>query len=187
MMELMPALQFGWLNGWLALALLVLVEGTLFLVFPRAVVARLFDRSGWSQKQRAFTVAGKLCALVCLALIALTPLKTGGPVFAIGILLVALGSIGLVKALFDFRDTPLDEPVTRGLYRASRHPQIVMATLVLLGACIAVGSWLALAALAAARLLEHLGIVAEEEVCLTRYGNSYRAYLDRVPRYFLFF
>jgi protein-S-isoprenylcysteine O-methyltransferase Ste14 len=29
--------------------------------------------------------------------------------------------------------------------------------------------------------------VAEEEVCLQSYGEAYRAYMKRVPRYFLFF
>jgi protein-S-isoprenylcysteine O-methyltransferase Ste14 len=186
-MELTPDLSFGWLNGWLALVLLSLTEGVLFLVFSKKVVARLFDRSGWSPKQKVFTIAGKLCALICLVLITLTPLKIGNLVFIIGAFLVALGLIGLVKALFDFKNTPLDEPVTRGLYRVSRHPQIVMASVVLLGACIAIGSWPALVMLVAARLLSHLGIVAEEEICLKQYGDAYRAYLKRVPRYFVFF
>jgi protein-S-isoprenylcysteine O-methyltransferase Ste14 len=186
-MEFFPYLRIGWLNGWLAVVLLGLTEGILFLAFPKLVVARLFDRSGWSQRQRALTVAGKLFALVCLILIALTPLKVGSLVFMIGAILVALGWMGLVKALFDFKNTSLDEPVTRGLYRLSRHPQIVMASFVLLGTCIAIGSWSALVLLVVARLLEHLGIVAEEEICLKQYGESYRAYLKRVPRYFVFF
>ena len=97
------------------------------------------------------------------------------------------GLIGLVKALFDFKNIPLDEPVTRGLYRVSRHPQIVMSSLVVLGACIAIGSWVSVFFLAAARLLEHFGILAEEQVCLKQYGEAYRAYLKRVPRYFVFF
>ncbi len=186
-MELIPDLGIGWLNGWLVLVLLGLTEGILFLTFPKKVVARLFDRSGWSKKQIAFTIAGKLCALVCLILIALTPVKVGSLVFIIGTLLIALGLIGFIKALFDFKKTPLDEPVTRGLYRVSRHPQIVMASVVLVGACIAIGSWSALVMLAAARLLSHLGIVAEEEICLKQYGDAYRTYLKRVPRYFGFF
>jgi protein-S-isoprenylcysteine O-methyltransferase Ste14 len=185
-MEVIPELKIGWLNGWIAIVLLGITDGVLFLVFPKAVVKRLWDRSGWSQQQQIYTIAGKLCALVCLALITLTPLKIGHPVFVLGTLLIALSLIGLVKALFDFKNTPLDEPVTRGLYRVSRHPQIVMASLVLLGACIAIGSWLALAFWVAARLLEHFGIVAEEEICLKQYGDTYRAYLQRVPRYFVF-
>jgi protein-S-isoprenylcysteine O-methyltransferase Ste14 len=186
-MELMPDLHIGWLNGWLVIALLGLTDVTLFLLFPKKVVKRLFNRSGWSQQQRAFTIAGKLCALICLILITLAPLKIGSLVFIIGSLLIVLGLIGLVKALFDFMNTPLNEPVTRGLYRISRHPQIVMSSLVLLGACIAIGSWLALVLLIVPRFMEHLGIVAEEEICLKQYGDAYHTYLKRVPRYFVFF
>ena len=186
-MEWWPNLEIGWLNGWIVLLLLVLTDGVLFLVFPKEVVTRLFDRSGWSQKQVLFTVIGKLCALGCLILIVFAPLKVGSAVFIIGSVVVALGLIGLVKALFDFKNTPVDEPVIRGIYRISRHPQIVMSSLVLLGACIAIGSWAALLLLIVARASSHFGILAEEEVCLNRYGDSYRAYLERVPRYFLFF
>ena len=186
-MELFPTLKIGWLNGWLVIVLLGLTDGILFLVFPKGVVRRLWDRSGWSQKQQVFTIAGKLCAFACLALLTFTPLKIGSPVFVVGVILILLGLAGLVKALFDFKITPLNEPVTRGLYRTSRHPQIVMSSLVLLGACIAIGSWLALAFWAVARLLEHFGIVAEEEICLEQYGDAYRIYLKRVPRYFVFF
>jgi len=185
--ELMPALRFGWLNGWIFLVLLVLTDGILFLVFPKKVVARLFDRSGWSDKQIAFTVLGKLCALLCLILIIFAPLKVGSFVFVIGAVVTAMGLIGLAKALFDFKNTPVDEPVTHGIYRVSRHPQIVMSSVVILGACIAIGSWAALLLLVAARVFSHLGILAEEEVCLKQYGDSYRTYMEQVPRYFVIF
>jgi protein-S-isoprenylcysteine O-methyltransferase Ste14 len=187
MMEPFPALSLGWLNGWIALALLVLVDGILFLTYPKPALARVWNRSGWSRKQAVFTVVGKLFALIFLVLIALTPLKIGAPVFYLGSVLAALGLAGLAKALIDFRDTPLGEPVDRGVYRISRHPQIVMSSAVLLGACIAVGSWTALIVFAAARFFSHWGLVAEEEICLKQYGNAYREYLQRVPRYFLFF
>ncbi|HQE93666.1 MAG TPA: methyltransferase [Anaerolineae bacterium] len=186
-MELFPELDLGWLNGWIFLALLSLTDGVCFLIFPKAVVKRLFDRSDWSQKQVVFTVIGKACALVCLFLLIFTPLKLGSAVLVIGAVVGALGLLGLAVALFNYRNTPFDQPVTQGLYRISRHPQIVMASAVLLGGGIAVGSWAVLATLAVARILNHFGILAEEEVCLQQYGDSYRAYLQRVPRYFVFF
>lgn len=186
-MELFPELKIGWLNGWLVIAALGLTDGVLFLVFPKGVVRRLWDRSGWSQKQRLFTIAGKLCALFYMGILIFTPLKIGTAVFIVGVILAASGLLGLIKALYDFRNTPLDEPVTRGLYRLSRHPQIVMSSVVLLGGCIATGSWVATVFWATARLLEHFGILAEEEVCLKQYGETYRNYLRQVPRYFLFY
>jgi protein-S-isoprenylcysteine O-methyltransferase Ste14 len=186
-MEWMPELKFGWLNGWIPLVLLALTDGILFLIFPKKVVERLFDRSGWSKRQIVLTVIGKLCALVCLVMIIFTPMKIGMAVFILGAVVVVLGLAGLAKALIDFRSTPPGEPVSKGIYTISRHPQIVMSSFVLLGGCIAVGSWFALIMLLAARIFSHYGIVAEEEVCLKLYGDSYRAYMKRVPRYFVFF
>ncbi len=182
-MEIFPALKLGWLNGWLFLGALCLVEGICFLVFPKPVVKRLWDRSGWSRKQVITTVVGKVVALFCLLLIVFTPLKIGRAVFAVGAAVAVLGLAGVVAALIAFKNTPLDQPVSQGLYRISRHPQIVMASTVLLGACIAIGSWAALLALVVARTLSHYALLAEEEVCLKRYGEPYREYLQRVPRY----
>ena len=186
-MEWMPDLKFGLFNGWIALAALSLTDGLLFAIFPNEVVKRLFDRSGWSQKQVLFTVIGKVCAVGCIILLVFTPLKIGSSVFFIGTFITVVGLIGVISALITFRRTPLGDPVSRGLYKVSRHPQIVMASLVLLGGCIAIGSWAAVLALLAARALSHVSLLAEEEKCLAQYGSSYEKYLDEVPRYFLFF
>jgi len=186
-MELIPALEIGWLNGWIPLGLLCVAEGLLLKTSPQDVVARLFDRSGWDKRQRVFTVIGKLFSLACLVLIIFTPLRIGSGVFILGMTLYTLGLVGLVIAIFDFKNTPLDQPVIKGLYRMSRHPQIVMLFVLYLGMCIAIGSWLALFMLMASKLFQHLGILAEEEACLAQYGESYRAYMKRVPRHFVFF
>jgi len=186
-MELFPALRMGWLNGWLFVAALSLTDAVTFRIFPKVVVERLFDRSGWSRKQVVFTVIGKLVALISLILITLTPLKIGRPVFVIGLVTSAAGLISLVWALISFRNTPIDLPVTSGLYRVSRHPQIVMSFVVLAGACLAIGSWTALAIQLISHFFTHLGILGEEDVCIQRYGDAYRTYLKSVPRYFVFF
>jgi len=163
------------------------VEGLLLKTFPKDVIARLFDRSGWDKRQVVFTVMGKLFSLGCLVLIIFAPLQIGSSAFIFGMILYALGLVGLIIAIFDFKNTPLGEPVTRGLYRVSRHPQILMLFVLFLGICIAIGSWLVLVMLIISKLFQHFGILAEEEACLEQYGDSYRTYMKRVPRYFQFF
>jgi protein-S-isoprenylcysteine O-methyltransferase Ste14 len=186
LVQVLPALEIGWLNGWILLAVEVLIQGFSLLVFPKHVVARLFDRSGWSGKQRVFTVMGKMSSLACLILIILTPLQTNSSAFLAGLIAYGIGLAGLVVAMLDFRDTPLDQPATKGLYKISRHPQIVALFVVFLGICVAIGSWAALFTLVMSKLLQHLGILAEEEACLRRYGEPYRVYMKQVPRYLLF-
>jgi protein-S-isoprenylcysteine O-methyltransferase Ste14 len=89
--------------------------------------------------------------------------------------------------MLNFKDTPLDQPVAKGIYKLSRHPQIVSLLFLFLGICVAIGSWLAVFALLLSKLLQHFGILAEEEICLRQYGEPYRIYLKQIPRYFLFF
>jgi len=185
--ELTPRLEVGWLNGWILLAVEFLIQGFLLLVFPKDVVSRLFDRSGWSEKQRVFTIMGKVFSLACLVLIILTPLKINSSAFIVGLIVYTIGLAGLVVAMLNFKGTPPDQPVTKGVYKISRHPQIVALSVIFLGICVAIGSWLALFVLVMSRLLQHFGILAEEEVCLRQYGESYRAYMEQVPRYLLFF
>ena len=143
-MESIPTLQIGWLNGWLPMGILYLIFGILLLVFPKEVVRRLYERSNWSREQRVIVLIGKLMVLVWFPLIILTPLKIGTPVFVLGTVIFALGLAGFVVALFNFRDTPLDRPVTEGLYRISRNPQQFMLLVAVVGISIAIGSWLAL-------------------------------------------
>jgi protein-S-isoprenylcysteine O-methyltransferase Ste14 len=185
-MELIPALEIGWLNGWILLAFEFLIQGSLLLIFPKDVVSRLFDRSGWSVKQRVFLSIGKVFSFFTLILIILTPLKINTTVFIVGLILYAIGLVGLVVAMYNFKETPVDQPVTKGIYKISRHPQNVAQFIFLLGICMAIGSWVALFTLLMSRILQHFGILAEEEVCLKRYGESYCVFMDRVPRYFLF-
>jgi len=169
--------------------LLCLIYCFLLLNFPKEVRAGLYeyDRSRWSKTQRLFRVIAVLLILVIFFLIILTPLKIGSIVFIPGIILFGLGLAGFITALFNFKNTPLDQPATRGLYRISRHPQALMLFITGCGICIAIGSWPALLLQIIAALFRRSRTLAEEKACLEQYGDSYRDYMKRVPRYFLFF
>ena len=184
-MELIPALKIGWLNGWILICLLYLIYGILLKVFPKDVVARLYDKSGRGKRQKVFIYIGGLLSVFYFALIIFTPLKIGSTVFIIGIILFSLGLAGFIIALFNFKNTPPGQPVIRGLYRISRHPQQLMFFISFFGVCIAIGSWIALFIQIISSLFLHFRILAEEKACLEQYGDSYRAYMKRIPRYFL--
>ena len=186
-MELIPELSLGWLNGWIPLGFLYLVFGILMAAFPKDVVKRLYDKSGWSPRLRVLRVIGKPLALVLFGLIIFSPLKVGDNVLILGSIVFAPGVAGLITSLFNFKNTPFDQPVTRGLYKVSRNPQIFSFAISILGICLAIGSWVATFILIVVQIFSHSRILAEEKSCLERYGDSYRAFMKRVPRYFLFF
>jgi protein-S-isoprenylcysteine O-methyltransferase Ste14 len=93
----------------------------------------------------------------------------------------------MITALVNFRNTPMDVPVTQGLYRYSRNPQWVMFFILMQGMAIAVGSWTIAMLFFTRAVFNHFRILGEEKTCLERYGDSFQKYLDEVPRYLLIF
>jgi protein-S-isoprenylcysteine O-methyltransferase Ste14 len=187
-MEFFPELELGWLNGWLPLAVFYLVFGLMIAIFPRPVVERLYDLPKFEGRKKLVAKGGRVVAvLLTFGLLIFSPLKVGEPVFVIGGIVYLLGFAGMVWALITYRQTPLDQPVVAGLYRISRHPQVVGLMVMFLGCCLAVGSWLLVLAWVVMVFINHLRTVAEEQLCLAQYGDSYQAYMDKVARYFLFF
>jgi protein-S-isoprenylcysteine O-methyltransferase Ste14 len=186
-MEFFTKLLLGWLNGWMPLAIFYFPFALLMRIFPREVVRRLYAGSDTSTEQRLLNAQGSLFDLTAIVLLIFSPLKIGHVVFLPGITLYVLGTAGFLWALFDFKDTPLDEPVTKGIYRFSRNPRWVMMAVMLLSIGIIVGSGIILLLFGLRIVCNHFRMVGEEKYCLARYGEAYRKYMEHVPRYLLFF
>lgn len=184
-MTLFPPLRAAWLNGWILLVIYGVVFGVVVKSFPQDVVARLYDKSHWTRTQRRLTLVAKILSSILLVLLAFSPLQIGRPVFVAGAVLSAVGLIGLVVALFNFKDAQPGQPATNGLYRLSRNPQWVALVIMFAGNCLAVGSWAALSLFALVTVFYHFRILGEERSCLELYGTPYRDYLGQVPRYLL--
>ena len=186
-MEVTPEINPGLLNGWVLLIFFYTVFGILLVSFPKNVVARLYDRSAWSKKQKTLSAIGKLLIFPWFALVILTPLNIGHAMFILGSAIYLLGLLGFVLSLLNYKDTPLDQPVINGLYRISRNPQQVPILLSYMGISFAIGSWVAVLLITIGSFMSHIRVIAEERSCLQQYGDSYRQYIEGVPRYFLFF
>jgi protein-S-isoprenylcysteine O-methyltransferase Ste14 len=186
-MNFLPELTLGWVNGWVPLLAFYAVFGLLLMIFPRGVVERLYDRTGWTERQKAITAFGKIFIFAWFLLVVFSPLRVTTTEFYLGIVLFVIGTLGMIVALVNYRSAPLDRPITEGLYRISRNPQVLTIFIAFFGISIAIGSWLGIILLILGGYVSHVRVLAEEEACLQQYEDSYRRYMERVPRYFLFF
>jgi protein-S-isoprenylcysteine O-methyltransferase Ste14 len=186
-MELFPELEIGWLNGWLLIALLYLTYSILLKVFPKGMVARLYDRTGRRKMHKIHILIGSLLAFVYFGLVIFSPLRIGSVILVPGLIIFIFSLVGFVAALFNFKNTPLNRPATDGLYRISRHPQQLMFFVTFIGIDIAIGSWIVLFIQLLSSIFLHSRVLAEENACLEKYGEAYRDYMNQVPRYLLFF
>jgi protein-S-isoprenylcysteine O-methyltransferase Ste14 len=130
-------------------------------------------------------IIGKTFGLLYILLLAFSPLKLNSPFFYLGMIFYIVGLTGFVIAIINFRNTPPTQPVTHGLYRYSRNPQILTILITMLGISLAVGSGVALIFLLLSTVFSRVRIIEEEKACLIRYGEPYREYMERVPRYLL--
>jgi len=83
----------------------------------------------------------------------------------------------------DWARTPPNKPVTRGLYRYSRHPMYVTNSLFLFGVSMASASWIFLLFMIIFAVGAVVFIGLEEQGCLETYGRVYREYMKRTPRW----
>jgi len=186
-MELFPHMEPALLGGWIFLVVLWSVPGITLITVSKKMREKLIDRSNFSSKQRRILIISKILALTEIVIITMTPLNYPSIDFTIGIIIYAFGMVGLMIAILNYVGTPLDEPVTKGIYRISRNPQEFMIGISCLGICFLVGSVIALLVLLTAKVFTHFTIIAEEEVCLRLYGTRYKEYMEKVPRYFIIF
>lgn len=122
------------------------------------------------------------------------PVKLPSVIQWIGIVLTGLGVLFFILAITSMRDSwraGIDESqkttmVTSGIYKISRNPAFVGFDLLYIGSALAMPSGIIAVAAFGGLLLMHLQIL-EEEVYLSRvFGDEYKQYKKKTPRYFLF-
>jgi len=112
------------------------------------------------------------------------PLQLGTIWFYIGLPISLVGLITFTMVIVTFATTPIDgEPLTKGLYRYSRHPMYVTQALMFIGVGIACASWLFLLFTIVYTILSIICVGSEERFCLEKYGDAYREYMNRTPRW----
>ncbi|NOX71275.1 MAG: isoprenylcysteine carboxylmethyltransferase family protein [Candidatus Micrarchaeota archaeon] len=110
--------------------------------------------------------------------------------FIMGIVILGIGVIIMIMGLIEFRSTrrvmgqDASKLITSGIYRWSRNPQLLGTYLLIFGISIMERSGLAFLFTIIGILYYHLYTIKLEEPFLERmFGEEYRRYKSRTPRY----
>jgi len=183
-MSLIPAFEIGVWNAWIITVFLVLLG-----MVPGFFISKeRKDKMGkWppvNKTEKILALSTHVVIMPAAAIYSIfLPLQLGTAWFYVGLPICFLAGVMVVLAYINIIRTPPDEPVTKGAYHISRHPMYFSAFLVYLGTGIAAASWLFLLFAAAWIIMWHIVVPAEERGLVEEYGDAYREYMNRTPRW----
>jgi len=183
-MSLIPAFDIGLWNAWIFMVCSLIPVIFLFMpLVSRGRKGKTAFTAYFSKMQKNAFSTTQLIFFILIIYSIFVPLKLGTVWFYVGLSVFLIGFIPYAMLAANFVTTPLDKPVTRGMYRYSRHPMYLTMFLMLLGAGIASASWIFLLLSVVDIIMPPLFVEAEERYCLDKYGDAYREYINRTPRW----
>jgi len=181
-MSLIPEFELGLWNAWIFILLVFII--------PHLFLNKYWKARGWDEEARSYSKKekklGNILTVIFVASViygVFLPLKLWTAWFYVGLSIYLLGMIFLIMATLNFAATPLDKPVTKRAYHISRHPLSFSGFLTLIGMGIACISWIFLLLAIVFIILMNTLVIPEERWCLEKYGNTYREYMNRTPKW----
>jgi len=182
-----PAFEIGVWNAWILQVLFFLTLSIPDFVMSKEAKERTKRATesmplSKTEKRLALSTHAVIMPLTFIYSIFL-PLKLGTVWLYLGLPILALALVITIMTSMNFAATPLGEPVTKGIYRISRHPIYLSAFLFYLGIGIASASWVLLLFALAWIIIWNIVVPAEERLLLEKYGEAYREYMNKTPRW----
>jgi protein-S-isoprenylcysteine O-methyltransferase Ste14 len=188
-MSLIPEFELGLWNAWIFMGPFLLVTLLIMLLMTKKGApggpARAVQRACKSKTTLLIASLSKIIYFPAVIYSVFLPLKSGTIWFYVGLPFTLIGLVGTIIVLADWAKTPAGEPVTRGIYRYSRHPMYVTGVFIFLGVSIISASWafLLLTIIFGVGVTRPYFVKVEEAQCLGHYGATYREYMNRTPRW----
>ncbi len=188
-MELIPAFEIGIWNAWLFMLYVILyniIPYFISLIGPdySEVVKKAAGSDIYINKTEQ--KIGQIMFFIFLIPIIYSfflPIKLFTVWFYFGLFLYLIGVVIGTIAMYNFLRTAADKLVIKGIYRISRNPMYLSMFLIFVGTGIACASWLFLLFTTIFVISTYIIVIKEERFCLTEYGNIYRDYMNKTPRW----
>ena len=186
-MSFIPAFEIGLWNAWIFMFLLLAAGFVSLLIDKEKTEKRAEGEPKWSELNKTTKIVLVITKIMILPFTLIysifLPLKLGTLWFFVGLPICLIGLVMFLMFSISFITAPLGEPITKGVFAISRHPAYFGFFLGLVGIGIACASWVFLLCALVWIVSWHFGVVEEERILLETYGDAYREYMKRTPRW----
>ena len=186
-MSFIPIFEIGLWNAWIFMISLMATTLLPSLIDKEKIRKRMEGEPAWSEQSKTTKIVFVITHIMIMPFTFVysifLPLKLdtlwffgGLPICLLALVISFLFGISFAKA-------PLGEPISKGIYAISRHPGYFSFFLMCVGIGIACASWVYLLCALVWLVSWHFGVVEEEHNLIKRYGEVYREYMNRTPRW----
>jgi len=179
-----PAFEIGIWNAWIFMSVFIIQMLAILLlgkrVWERSSLPSDFKKS---RRESKAGIIGNAIWFLATSYSVFLPFQLGTNWFYVGLIIFLVGLLILTTATVNFATAPMEKPITRGMYRFSRHPLYLSLFVIYIGTSIAATSWIFLLLGMANYLWIRTESLVEERYCLEKYGNEYIEFMKKTPRW----
>ena len=180
-MSFIPAFEIGLWNAWIFIIPFLIY----WFVGIKFVFSKRMPDSSIPKRMKIEIISNILVITMFGSFIysVFVPLKLGTIWFYFGLLVYFIAIVLIIISMINFATTPIDKPVTKGVYRYSRNPMFIGFFLCFFGIAIACISWVYLVLTVLFILITVYLSPFEEAITLGNYGKAYKEYMKRTPKW----
>ena len=186
-MSFIPALEIGLWNAWIFMVILYAAAFVPFSIDSKKVDKRIEGEPTGSEQKKVSRIVNVITHVIImpftLIISIFVPINIGTWWFYAGLIIYLLGLVMVLLFSISFATAPLEEPLSKGVFAISRHPLYLGFFLANVGIGIACASWVFLLCALVWIVSWQYEADEEEHILLEKYGDAYRQYMDRTPRW----
>jgi len=185
-MSIIPAFEIGIWNAWIPMLYFPLHPLIMIVAHKLVGVGDINKKMGdvpYTNTEKKMFISMVILMLLAFIYSIFLPLKAGTSWFYAGLPVYLIGLCMFMVAIVNIATTPEGKPFTQGAYHYSRHPMIFWGNIMHLGVSIASASWAFLLFSVVVTISFNYLVIAEERGCLKHYGDAYRNYMNKTPRW----
>jgi len=186
-MSWLPAFEIGLWNAWIFMVSLFAAGFVPLYIDKEKTEKRVEGEPTGSELKKTTKIAHVITHIMIMPFTLIysifLPLKLGTLWFFAGLPICLLALVMVLMSSISLSTAPLGEPISKGVYAISRHPGYFGFFLGFVSIGIACASWVFLLCALVWIVSWHFGVIEEERMLLEKYGDAYRDYMNRTPRW----
>ena len=162
---------------------IIIIRYALLNILNKEALTRAASFAPLVGKERIAYWVYQVTTLFIMVDLILLKIRIDSDWFYIGVVIYGFGLVLYAISMAGYAKPKANGININGIYRISRNPMYIAYFISLLGGALMTESWMLFMLLIVFQVSSHWIILSEERWCISKFGEEYVRYMDKVRRY----